>query len=142
MDLILSIGNTLATIDENATIYRDNQDGGGFTTPCYFIQELPIEIKPGLGSSYDIHTHKFDIAYFPDEESTTKQTDLSAMSAFLLSNFRKIEPNLAHLWNREISIVDSVLHYQFDVRVDTIYDDNSNQMGGLGYSGGVKDGNS
>lgn len=141
MDLILEIGNTLASIDDNATIYRDNQDSGGFTTPCYFIQELPIEIKPGLGDSYDIHTHKFDVAYFPDEDSTTKQTDLSAHSAFLLSNFRKIEPNLSYLWNRELNIVDSVLHYQFEVRVDTIYSNDSTQMGELGYTGGLLDGN-
>lgn len=139
-DVISLIGNTLATLDPNVTIYRDDQTNGAFETPCYFIQQLPTVVSPSNVGDHDKLMCSFDVAYFPDEENEEKRSEISAKSAFLLSKFKKIEPNYAWLWNRNLAVVQNVMHLTFDVRIELQPVDDTPTLIGLDYTGGIKNG--
>ncbi|WP_294975192.1 DUF6838 family protein [uncultured Leuconostoc sp.] len=108
-----------------------------FSEPSFSLNRISLSSK-GEPNGRDMRLYSFDIAYFP--EPNRPREDMDTMAEWLTANLTSIEPNYAALINRDIAVVDDILHYTFDVRarVRVGHGELFNQP--IDYKGGLKNG--
>lgn len=126
--------------DKDTKIYSESIEQG-FQEPCFYIKEVNSSQNRELGNRYK-REHLYDIHYFPNLNSSTKNTDMRAMAEVLYEQLEYIEVAGRPLrgYDMNYRIVDGVLHffvrYPIFVRKEI---DPIPKMENLEIEGGLKD---
>ncbi|GFN35818.1 phage tail terminator family protein [Tepidimicrobium xylanilyticum] len=97
--------------DKDTKIYSESIEQG-FQEPCFYIKEVNSSQNRELGNRYK-REHLYDIHYFPNPNSSTKNTDMRAMAEVLYEQLEYIEVAGRPLrgYDMNYRIVDGVLHF-------------------------------
>lgn len=97
--------------DKDTKIYSEGIEQN-FQEPCFYVKELRSNQDRGLGNRYK-RGHLYDIHYFPNPNSSTKNADMREMAEILYDQMEYIELEGRPLMGLDMShrIVDGVLHF-------------------------------
>jgi hypothetical protein len=97
--------------DKDTKIYSETIEQG-FQEPCFFVKEVNTSHERELGNRYK-RDHLYDIHYFPNPNSPTKNADMRAMAEVLYEQMEYIEVagRLLMGFDMKHEIVDGVLHF-------------------------------
>ena len=128
--------------DKGTTKIYSEEIKQGFEEPCFYIKELRTNQDRELGNRYR-RGHSYDIHYFPNPNSETKNADLRKMAETLYDQMEYIEVAGRPLMGLDMNhrIVDGILHF-FVKYPMFIYKEIEfiPKMENLEYEGGVKHG--
>ena len=112
----------------------------GFKEPCFFIKELRSNQTKEISNRYK-RVHLYDIHYFPNPNSRTKNQDMRAMAELLYENMEYITVGSKPLMGLEMNhqIQDGVLHFFVRYPVHLFKEVEAiPKMESLDYGGGLK----
>lgn len=97
--------------DKDTKIYSETIEQG-FQEPCFFVKEVNTSHERELGNRYK-RDHLYDIHYFPNPNSSTKNTDTRTMAEVLYEQLEYIEVAGRPLRGYDMNhrIVDGILHF-------------------------------
>lgn len=126
---------------ETTKIYSESIEQG-FQEPCFYIKEVNSSHNKELNNRYK-RDHLYDVHYFPNPNSSTKNADMRAMADVLYEQMEYIEVEGRPLMGLDMNhrIVDGVLH--FFVRYPMFVKKEAEPvplMENLEIKGGLKDG--
>lgn len=100
--------NTFRDVDTK--IYGESIEQN-FKEPCFFIKELRSNQNRELGNRYK-RSHSYDVHYFPDPDSNSKNQDMREVAELLYDQLEYIEVNSKLIMGQEMDhqIIDGVLH--------------------------------
>ncbi|NLY47185.1 MAG: hypothetical protein GX053_14535 [Tissierella sp.] len=128
--------------DRSTTKIYSEEIEQDFQEPCFYVRELRSNQEKELGGRYK-RGHFYNIHYFPNPNSETKNSDLRKMAETLYDQMEYIEVSGRPLMGLDMNhrIVDGVLHffvkYPIFVYKET---DFIPTMENLEHEGGLKDG--
>lgn len=97
--------------DKDAKIYSEGIEQS-FQEPCFYIKELRSNQDRELGNRYK-RGHLYDIHYFPNPNSSTKNADMREMAEILYDQMEYIELEGRPLMGLDMSheIIEGILHF-------------------------------
>lgn len=97
--------------DKDTKIYSETIEQG-FLEPCFYIKEVNSSQNRELGNRYK-REHLYDIHYFPNPNSPTKNVDMRAMAEILYDQMEYIELEGRPLMGLDMSheIIEGILHF-------------------------------
>ena len=83
-----------------------------FKEPCFYVKELRTNQNRELGNRYK-RGHLYDIHYFPNPNSSTKNADMREMAEILYDQMEYIEVEGRPLMGLDMSheIIEGILHF-------------------------------
>ena len=127
--------------DKDTKIYSEGIEQN-FKEPCFYVKELRSNQDRELGNRYK-RGHLYDIHYFPNPNSSTKNADMREMAEILYDQMEYIKVEGRPLMGLDMSheIIEGILH--FFVRYPVyLYKETEHipVMENLEQQGGLKDG--
>lgn len=112
MNITRNISDELQAVFPDLEIYTENMEAKFKQQSC-FIQQVQMTISPRL-FDYQKRIYRYNISYFPSLEDTN--ADIEEMAEKLAGSIQAIEA-VAWLFDREMQVVDDVLHFSFALEV-------------------------
>lgn len=114
-DIVQAIANTVHSNFTDAYIYQDNVPNN-FKKPAFVIYTNDIESNRKINDCFE-NTISFDLCYFSDSNRVDKLYDIESIRDFV-SHMHIVSDGVEtyRLLNKRNSVVDSVLHYTFDIK--------------------------
>lgn len=125
--------------DKDTKIYSEEIEQN-FKEPCFYIKELRSNQEKELGNRYR-RGHFYNIHYFPNPNSSTKNADMRKMAETLYDQMEYIEVSGRPLMGLDMNheIIEGVLHFLVRYHIH-LYKETEPipSMENLEYEGGVK----
>ncbi len=119
LDLTKQLAMTIMKEFPDIAIYTEPMQNGKFVEPSIFIERVSMTVSPILANGKK-QEYSFDVSYFPSPDVQVNK-DLDIMAEKLTNKLITIDDEsgqkLARLVNRDLTVVDQVLHFTFSITI-------------------------